>query len=450
MQPKLLSKWLNLPLYAAFAATKTTMTSDNLLTILENSNLFLSGGAGVGKSYLTLEVIKKIQAKDKNVIPLGSTGISAVNIGGYTLHSFFIFGLAKNLQELKSQDSKNRSRINELKKVLQATDLIIIDEISMVSAKLMDMIYYRLFSLGYGGKLMVVGDFYQLPPVIKQNSENSLFKEEVYAFESSAWEKFGFTSVILQEVKRTSDLEFINILSKIRVGVCDLEVKEYLNSLMHKKLPPEIEPTYLFGRNAEANDMNREKLSKLNGQEAIYFADTIKHKRVHEKRLESWFNSLPILNALHIKVGAPVIFTVNQWGKFVNGQRGVVVELGEDYITVRSKGRNITVTQADFDMLVLNSETLEAGSVATVSQYPIKLAYAITIHKSQGMSLESLVCNLNNLFAPSQLYVAISRAVEPKLLKIEYDRYDFNSYLNRVIAKNEIVDEFYKGLKNEN
>ena len=425
------------------------MNFNKLLTILKDNNLFLSGGAGVGKSYLTLKVIKEFQSKNKNVIPLGSTGISAVNIGGYTLHSFFIFGLAKSLSELKEQDRKNKKRLSELKKILQNSDLIIIDEISMVSAKLMDMIYYRLDSLGFSGKLMAVGDFYQLPPVNKNESQDSLFSQEIYAFESSSWDRFNFKSILLNDVKRTSNKEFINILSKIRVGICDREVKEYLSSLLEQKLPKSIEPTYLFGKNDQAESMNREKLYKLDGEEALYFWNLDTFKNIHPKRLETWANSLPIIKNLHLKVGAPVIFTINNWGRFVNGQRGVVVELGEDYITVRSNGRNITVSKHDFEMIELNSDTLEPEVIATISQYPLKLAYAITIHKSQGMSLSSLVCNLDNLFSPGQLYVAISRATEPKLLKIEYSRSDFESYLSRVIVKNEIVDSFYKGLKLE-
>jgi len=424
------------------------MNSSKLLKLLETDNIFLSGGAGVGKSYLTNIVIEELQSKGKSVIPLGSTGISAVNIGGYTLHSFFVFGLSSSLDELKAADKKNRSRIVELKKILQNSDLIIIDEISMVSAKLMDMIFYRLNSLGFMGKLMVVGDFYQLPPVTKRFKEsNNLFKEEIYAFESSSWGRLNFKAVILKEVKRTSSLEFIDILTKVRKGFCDLSVKEFLSNLRKKEFPKEIEPTYLFGRNAEADSMNREKLHKLDGEEALYFWNIQKQKSVNDKRLQSWSKSLPVLESLHIKVGAPVIFTINQWGKFVNGQRGVVVELGEDYIVVRSKGRDINVSAHDFEMLELNSDTLESEVVATISQYPIKLAYAITIHKSQGMSLEALVCNLDFLFAPSQLYVAISRAVEPNLLRVDYTRADFASYLNRVIVQNSIVDEFYKGLE---
>jgi len=146
-----------------------------------------------------------------------------------------------------------------------------------------------------------VGDFFQLPPVIRKRREDRLFKEDVYAFESSAWDRLKFKPIILEEVKRTNNLEFVKILTKVREGICDLEVKEYLNSLKSNELPKEIEPTYLFGRNAEADSMNRHKLNLLNGEEALF-----------------------------------------------------------------SKGRDITLYPHDFDMLELNSETLEPEIVVTV------------------------------------------------------------------------------------
>jgi len=425
------------------------MNENTLYNLLQDNNIFLSGGAGVGKSYLTSKIIDKFQDNGKNVIPLGSTGISAVNIGGYTLHSFFIFGIASNLEDLKLNDRRNRTRIKELKKILDEVDLIIIDEISMVSAQLMEMVYYRLESLNYSGKLLVVGDFYQLPPIKKNDNKNRLFKEEIFAFESSAWFKLNFKAVILKEVKRTSDREFVEILSKIRHGVCDLEVKSYLETLRDTTFPKDIEPTYLFGRNAEVEDMNMQKLYKLDGEEALFFWNIQKNKELDDKKINSWSKALPVVETLHIKIGAPIIFTINKWGKFVNGQRGVVVAFEDDSIIVRSRGKDIRVYEHDFELLELDSDTLESRAVATLSQFPIKLAYAITIHKSQGMSLEAMVCNLDYLFAPSQLYVAISRAIEPKLLKIDYNRSDFSSYLNRVIKPNDIVDNFYKEYENE-
>jgi len=427
------------------------MTLEKLLDELQTQNIFLSGGAGVGKSYLTNKIINVYEKLGKSVVALGSTGISAVNIGGYTLHSFLLFGIANSIEELKRNDKRNKSRINELKKIFSNLDLIVIDEISMVSAQLMDMIHYRLDSLGFNGRLMVVGDFYQLPPV-KKNSANKnsmLFKEEVFAFESSAWLRFDFKSIILNEVKRTTDSKFIDILSKIRVGVCDSNVKSFLQELKQKEPKYPLEPTYLFGRNVDALELNRKKLALIDSDELYYFWNIEKFRDVNEKKLESWSKSLPIDEILSLKVGAPVIFTINQWGKYVNGQRGVVIEVSSDKIVVRSNGKDIELSQHSFEMTELNPETLEAEVIATISQYPIKLAYAITIHKSQGMSIEFLNCNLDYLFASGQLYVAISRATNPSFLKISYNRSDFNSYLDRVIIRNEQIDRFYEEISNE-
>ena len=424
------------------------MTTSTLYNLLQDSNIFLSGGAGVGKSYLTTKVIKEFENNEKKVVALGSTGISAVNIGGFTLHSFFIFGIASNLEELKLNDRRNKERLRELKKILSEVDLIVIDEISMVSANLFDMIYYRLDSLGFKGKLLVVGDFYQLPPIAKNEDKNRLFREDIYAFESSAWNKFEFKSIILNDVKRTNNKEFINILEQIRKGVCSNEVVEYLTNLQKTSFIEEIEPTYLFGRNYEVEQRNMQKLDMLDSSEALFFWSITKKKEIDDRRLNSWSKTLPIVEMLHLKVGAPIIFTVNKWGKFVNGQRGVVVAFDEDSIIVRSKGRDIRVYEHDFELLELDSNTLETKVVATITQFPLKLAYAITIHKSQGMSIEAMVCNLDYLFVPSQLYVAISRAIEPRLLRVDYSRGEFRDYLKRVIASNEIVDNFYKELEN--
>ncbi len=186
---------------------------------LKHSNLFLTGGAGVGKSYLTNEVIKSYRQEGKQVVALGSTGVSAVNIGGFTVHSFFVFGISNNFDELRLADRRAKSRLSNLKKILKATDLIIIDEISMISTTLLDMISYRLDSLGYLGKLLFVGDFFQLPPVQKSRKKDDLFVDLLYAFESSAWSKFDFTVVELTEMKRTQDKPFTHILHKVRRGI---------------------------------------------------------------------------------------------------------------------------------------------------------------------------------------------------------------------------------------
>jgi len=422
------------------------MTPDELYSQLSDNNIFLSGGAGVGKSYLTSKIIEIYKYEGKSVVPLGSTGISAVNIGGYTLHSFFVFGIASNLEELRLQDRKNSGRLRELKKVLENLDLLIIDEISMVSAELMDMIYYRLEHLRFKGSLLVVGDFYQLPPIVKRKHNDRLFEEAFYAFESSAWSRLHFKAVILNEIKRTKDRDFAQILSYIRRGESPVLVRKYLAGLLSNSIPTELEPTYLFGRNREVEEMNRVKLAKIDSDEALYFWQIEKLRSINQKRIASWVQALPVVESLHLKIGAPIIFTINKWGKFVNGQRGTIIALEAEHIIVASEGRDITLYRHDFELTELNSETLESEAIAVLEQFPIKLAYAITIHKSQGMSLDTLVCNVDSLFVPGQFYVAISRAIDPKRLKIEYSGNDFNNYIERVVVKNSTVDTFYKEL----
>lgn len=417
----------------------------DVLEALKHSNVFLTGGAGVGKSYITNEIIKHYRICDKQVVSLGSTGISAVNIGGFTIHSFFIFGISSNFEELKQSDKRVKSRLNDLKKILKATDLIVIDEISMVSSNLLDMIAYRLNNYGYLGKLLFVGDFFQLPPVQK-NSGNDIFGKKLYAFESIAWDRFDLIIIELTHMKRTTDIEFTNILSKIRKGICDDEVIKYMVSLWNND-NIEKEPTYLYGRNLEVEKINRVKLNNLKTEETILFSNVEMKGSVNEKKLVNWKNMLPITEHLTLKVGVPILFTVNRWGKFFNGERGILTEIGDDYLIVEKEDEYVRVERHTFDLLdilIKDDGSIETISLATLSQFPVKLAYAVTIHKSQGMSIDNLVCNIDNIFAPSQFYVAISRAINPKNLKIDFNRGDLVHYLHKIINVDGRVVEYYK------
>ena len=416
-----------------------------VLETLKHSNVFLTGGAGVGKSYITNEVISDYRKRGKQVISLGSTGVSAVNIGGFTVHSFFVFGIANNFEELAAGDRRAKKRLSDLKKLLKATDLIIIDEISMVSTNLMEMIAYRLNNYGYLGKVLLVGDFFQLPPVQKQQGRNDIFGEKLYAFESMAWERLDLTVIELTQMKRTTDAEFTHILSKVRKGVCDEEVVNYMLRLWNTDTMQQ-DPTYLFGRNLEVEQTNRAKLNELDSEETILFANVEMFGAVNEKKLSSWKNMLPISEQLTLKEGVPILFTVNKWGKFVNGERGILKEIEEDYLIVEKEDEYVRVERHDFDLLdmdVKEDGTVESMTLATLSQFPLKLAYAVTIHKSQGMSIDNLVCNVDNIFAPSQFYVAISRAIDPKHLKIDFNRGDLTHYLHRVINVDQRVIDYY-------
>jgi len=418
-----------------------------LLNTLKTENVFLTGGAGVGKSYLAKEVISHYKNNSKHIVVLGSTGISAVNIGGQTLHSFFSFGICSSLEELVANDKKNRKKIKELKELLKSCDLIVIDEISMVSSNLLDMIKYRVQSTIFEGSFLFTGDFFQLPPIVKRFGVNNLFSKDLYAFQSSAWEFFDPVVIELKDMKRTDDKEFFHILKKVRTGQTDTEVIEYLIKLSENNTVLKKEPTFLYGRNKEAIDTNASKLSQHGGKEVILNAEVSLHnKKVSAKKIQSWKNSLPVNEELKLKIGVPVLFTSNKWGKFFNGERGIVKDIAKDSITIEKNGRDVKVEKQDFDLIEYEysvNEEVKENSLATISQYPIKLAYAITIHKSQGMSIDKLVCNINNIFTPSQFYVAIGRAVNPNNLYIEYNREDLQNYLKKIINVDNRVKEYY-------
>lgn len=428
---------------------------NQILEILEKSNVFLTGRGGVGKSYLTAAVIKHYKNELKNVVVLGSTGISAVSVGGVSVHSFFKFGICSNLEELRGLDRKQKSQLSKLKAMLDSCDLIVIDEISMVSASLMEMIRYRLLSSKFVGRIMLVGDFYQLPPVLKKESgENSLFSF-VYAFSSHAWSEFNLKNIELIKSKRTKDAEFYDVLSKLRVGMLDDFTLNYIAKLCSAKADVTSDDvSVLFGRNKEADELNSLMLNRLETplerSDAIV---SIRDENLHEKTLEGWINSLSVPEYLYIKVGAKIIFSANKWGEYYNGERGLIMQIlkeGKEIQSVvvqKSNGEIIEVQRSSFELseFVLVDENIEQSVRASFSQFPFKLAYALTIHKSQGMSIDNLVCDLNHIFANGQLYVALSRATDPKRLKLVYSKgLELKKYLQNVVKIDEEVDKFYR------
>ncbi len=420
---------------------------DKVCNILKDNNLFLTGGAGVGKSHTTLNVAKKLLSEGKNVVSLGSTGVSAVAIGGMTVHSFFVFGISSSLEELEIHDRKSKQRLSELKKIIASTDIIIIDEVSMISASLIDMIHFRLKSMGFKGKVMFVGDFFQLSPVVKYKESVSLFEELLFAFESNSWQNFDPVTVELTKMHRTKDSEFTNILSRLRRGDLDEKVAEYLFSLSQNQIPQEA--TYLFGRNDDVERLNRQMLESLSTPLISLYSKIVNNGDISQARVANWQKSLPVGELLTLKVGAPVLFCVNKWGKYANGERGIVKEITDEAIIVQKGSTLVSVAPYEFelnDFFIDEDNKVKSKTLATMSQFPLKLAYAITIHKSQGMSIDNLVCNINHIFAPSQFYVALSRAIDPKRLKIEFDRGDIRGYFKKIVATDARVREFYSTL----
>ena len=416
-----------------------------LKTLQARKNVFLTGGAGTGKSYTTKCIIENFYKSGKNVVALGSTGISAVNIGGITLHSFFRFGRINDINELARHDKTQRNELKELYKVLSKLDLIIIDEISMVRSSTFEMVAYRLRMGGFKGALLVVGDFYQLEPVVSRDEkgQNSLFGG-FYAWQSMAWSDMSFVNFMLTKPKRTSDLGFFSILERIRVGVCDDEVMGFLASRVEQN--PPANALRLFGTNAKVDALNEERLNMLKTPLFHVEAAIKASQGVSETELKSWLAGINIAKVLELKVGAEVIICANKRGSYYNGERAEVLELKEDGIIVRK--HNDELCSIEPVCLELNAYADEGGNVAkqvlaSFVQYPLRLAYAITIHKSQGMSLDDYICDVNDIFASGQLYVALSRAKSAKGLFLEQ-----SSTLNRLRSKirpNDAVAQFYAG-----
>ena len=386
-----------------------------LLESLKTDNLFLTGGAGVGKTTLTKQVIEHYEKHSKKVAKLASTGMAATLIGGQTLHSFFDLGICSTIDELEHRAKLDIKK--KVKKLICSMDLIIIDEISMVSANLFEMIRLRLLQAGYSAKVMVVGDFLQLPPV-ERHSSNVHF-----AFEAPSWQRFEFHNINLTHVYRSSDTDFVQILNRVRFAQVGDEEHLYLHNLI-KELPENlINHTFLFGKNHSASIHNEEQLSYIDADEISYEAELIKHsKSVKDEQIERFFSDARIEKVLKLKVGAPVLFTRNSWN-YYNGERAIIVKVSDDAVHVKKendqivKVERVSVSKSSWkEKSVEGKKEMVESPEFSIFQFPLKLAFAITIHKSQGMSIYNLIIDTKEIFAPSQFYVAISRAISPEAL----------------------------------
>lgn len=379
---------------------------EKALKILESSNLFITGGAGSGKTTLTRAIIDAYGQEHKNVACLASTGMAATLIGGQTLHSFFDLGIANSVAELERSGKLEPAK--KIVKLIRSMALIVIDEISMVSAPLFDLIRLRLLQAEYNGRVMVVGDFLQLPPVTRGN-------ESVYfAFESPSWEKFGFETIHLEGSHRTHEAEFLSLLEKVRHATLDEGAREALEALVKPLNDDMSTMTLLFGKNISAQNHNRAQLEHLHGEHIeLETYVTVYDPKMQDRDVERFMNESRIEPILSLKVGAPILFTRNAWN-YYNGERGRITSIEPDLIWVKKEGgMSVKVERSSTTKTrwVEKKGALVEENLISLSQFPLTLAFAITIHKSQGMSLSDYVIETNEIFAPSQFYVALSRSV---------------------------------------
>ena len=380
------------------------------LVAYTNTSLFITGKAGTGKTTF-IKGIREIV--DKNFLVLAPTGIAAMNVGGQTIHSFF--GLPFEAIRPKTEIAVSR----EKRDVLKHTDTIIIDEASMVRCDWVDGIdrFLRLLMkthLPFGGKQMLfVGDLFQLPPVVVFGSATADMLQDMYGsgtpyfYKANVMKRINLPKIEFQKVYRQKDLRFMEILDKMRLGENTNEDLEILNRQVSSNDKVGDFAVILTAYVKMADGINEKKLDDIDSEEFSYKGDIEGDFRIQDT---------PVPMDLRLKVGAQVIFCRNDFGHgLVNGTIAKVVELGEDNIkVVLENGRNINVEKMVWEKResVYNKETkkVETEIIGSFTQYPLKFAWAITIHKSQGMTFDRMHFDLTRgTFAPGQAYVAISR-----------------------------------------
>ncbi len=377
------------------------MKQSRVLDILKlGKNVFITGSAGTGKTYLLNQYIQYL--KERQIYPtiVAPTGIAASHLKGQTIHSFFALGIRDTVVdngyvEFLLEKSYLKSRFSKLK-------VLIIDEVSMVSPEIfssMDKVL-RAFKNNpepFGGVQVVIsGDFFQLPPVSRE------FKEKRFAWQSPVWRSLELKSCYLHEKFRQSDERLIEVLDDIRTGSVSEKSRELLDACYKKELNSDFTPTKLYTHNIDVDRINLEELDKLEGNPQL-FTYTSKGS---SKNIEKIFKTSLVLEELTLKKDAVVIFIKNNPEKgYVNGTTGVVVYFEADIPIVKiASGQKIRVVAEDWTI-----ENEAGESIATVSQLPLRLAWAMTIHKSQGMTLDTAEIDLSKTFEVGQGYVALSR-----------------------------------------
>lgn len=423
------------------------------LVLYTDAHIFLTGRAGTGKTTF----LKNLPLKTyKRMVVVAPTGVAAINAGGQTIHSFFqlpfgpqipenALGKTFNAKSLAAQYQKlNKKKIN----LIRSLDLLIIDEISMVRADVLDAIdavlrRVRRSQKPFGGlQLLMIGDVHQLAPVAKAEEWEILspYYDTPYFFGSQVLKKTPYVCVELEHIYRQHDEDFITLLNKVRNNRMDAECLRLLNSRFQPSFTPKEKEGYitLTTHNYQADQINESKLAAIKEKPLTFKAE------IHGTFPE---NTYPTKEALELKVGAQVMFVKNDPNPekaFYNGKIGRLVDYDEDEgtVTVESEGEHIIVPKLKWQNMeyAINAENqdIEEKEIGSFTQIPLRLAWAVTIHKSQGLTFDKVIVDAGQAFAHGQVYVALSRCTSLEGLVLK-TRINSNALVND-FSVNQFVD----------
>ncbi len=377
--------------------------------IEEGKNILITGQAGVGKTFILNELLDFLKENEYNVGLAGSTGVAAINIQGTTIHRMLGINKCSSIDEFETLMNSEPalksvfwSRVKEIKDL----KILVIDEVSMIGASLLELMDHVLKKATkvkepFGGKQIIFsGDFLQLPPI-----------KDDYAFMSPVWKDAGFSVVHLTKVHRQDDPEFLEVLSKIRIGKYDDQVDSFIKKKIHTDNVLDTS-TKLYPRNANVDAENERMLSSLEGKIMKYEGEGIGTY----SDILTLTRNITAPEVLLLKVGAKVMSLKNADDlSYVNGSIGTVTRMRETWVEVKFEN-GVKEIFEDWTWTLRDDQ----GEVtASYSQIPLKLAYALTIHKSQGMTIDGeLFIDCDGIRSEGQLYVALSRIKDHKKLKL--------------------------------
>jgi len=398
--------------------------NDSLFEIVEHTNrsIFLTGKAGTGKTTFLNDFVKKTKKKHIVVAP---TGIAAINAGGVTIHSMFGLPLRTFLPTTERTDQNLGNNIPDLMshfkyrkdklKLLRELEIIIIDEASMLRSDVLDMMDFALRHVRrnqqkFGGvQMLFIGDLYQLPPVVRDEYVLGMYYASPFFFHAKALEGSNFITLELTKVYRQTDEHFLEILNAIRDGIIEDIDFEALNERYRPDFNPKDEAyVYLCSHNKMADDINQKKLKELGGKLHSYAADVVGDFKETQ---------YPNDEVLELKVGAQIMFIRNDTSpdkKYYNGKLAQISYLDEDEISVILDGseEEITLKAETWEQKKYSlddDKNIKEEVLGSFKQFPIRLAWAVTIHKSQGLTFDRLIIDAGKSFASGQVYVALSR-----------------------------------------